>query len=168
MQQVDSVTAYILWCLWLFGLGGIQRFYTGHFGSGIIYLFTWGLFGIGQVIDLVLIPGMVDKRNIYLRGLHGGGASNVTQQVTLNIGDIPQLKQLQATQPTSESSISPMQKLLKAAKEHGAQLSIAQAAMYTELASEQVKDLLQEAIKAGYAEVNNDPETGAIRYHFDV
>lgn len=168
MQQVNSGTAYLLWCFWLFGLGGIQRFYTGNVGTGLIYLFTWGLFGFGQVIDLVLIPGMVDKRNIYLRGLHGSGASNITQQVTLNIGDIPQLKQLQAVQPTSEASVSSMQKLLKAAKEHGGQLSIAQAAMCTELASEQVKDLLQEAIKSGYAEINNDPKTGAIRYHFDV
>lgn len=61
-----------------------------------------------------------------------------------------------------------MQKLLKAAKEHGGQVSIAQAAMYTELEPQQVKDLLLEAAKIGYAEINNDPKSGAIRYHFDV
>lgn len=52
-----------------------------------------------------------------------------------------------------------MQKLLKAAKEHGGQLSIAQAAMYTELEPEQVKNLLQDAARVGYAEVNNEPNT---------
>lgn len=40
--------------------------------------------------------------------------------------------------------------------------------MYTELESEHLKELLLEATKIGYAEVNNDPNTGAIRYHFDV
>ncbi len=168
MQQLNSGTAYIFWCLWLFGLGGAHRFYTGNVGIGLIYLFTWGLFGFGQVIDLVLIPGMVDKRNLYLRGLHGSRTSNVTQQVTLNIGDIPQLKPLQTTQPASEASTSPMQRLLKAAKENGGQLSIAQAAMHTQLETEQLKGLLEDATKAGYAEISNDAKSGAIRYHFDV
>jgi TM2 domain-containing membrane protein YozV len=168
MQQANSGIAYILWCLCFFGICGGQRFYTGHIGSGLVYLFTVGFFGIGQLIDLALIPGMVEKRNIYLRGLHGNGTPSVNQSVTLNIGEIPQLKQLQAVQPSTLSTVSSMQKLLKAAKEHNGQLSIAQAAMSTELESEDLKELLQEATKMGYAEVNNDPNTGAIRYHFDV
>lgn len=168
MNQVNSGTAYLLWCLWLFGLGGIQRLYTGSVGIGLIYLFTWGLFGVGQVLDLALIPGMVEKRNVYLRGLQGNKGFNVTPQVTLNITDIEQLKHLKEAQLTSEAAISPMQKLLRAAKEHGGQLSIAQAALYTELEPAQLRELLQEALRAGYAEVNNDPKTGAVRYHFDI
>jgi TM2 domain-containing membrane protein YozV len=166
MQQANSGTAYLFWCLWLFGIGGAQRLYTGHIASGLLYFCTWGLFGIGQIIDLALIPNMVDRRNIYLRGLQAG-APGVNPHITLNIGDIPQLQQLQ-TQLTPPTAISPMQKLLKAAKEHGGQLSLAQAAIYTELEPEQVRDLLQEATKVGYAEINNDPKTGAIRYHFDL
>jgi TM2 domain-containing membrane protein YozV len=165
MQQVNSGTAYILWCLWLFGFAGAQRFYTGDIGVGLVYLFTWGLFGFGQLIDLALIPGMVDRRNAYLHRLHGNGASNLTGQVTLDVGAIQKLQQLQAVPP---STTSPMQKLLKAAKENGGQLSPAQAAMYTELEPKQVKALLQEATSIGYAVIGNDPETGAIRYYFDV
>ncbi|MBW4523398.1 MAG: NINE protein [Scytolyngbya sp. HA4215-MV1] len=169
MQQVNTGTAYIFWCLWLLGLGGVHRLYTGQIGSGLIYLLTWGLFGVGQVIDLALIPGMVDRRNLYLRGGHSGSPI-VNQSVTLNIGDIPQLKELQqlkATQPKDQSNNS-MQKLLKAAKEHGGQLSVAQAAMYVDLPPEQVKELLLEAVKAGYADINNDSKTGAVRYYFDL
>jgi hypothetical protein len=129
------------------GVCGGQRFYTGNFVGGVIYLVTFGLFGIGQLIDLALIPGMVEKRNIYLRGLHGGTTPSVNQSVTLNIGEIPQLKQLQELQTSKSSGISSMQKLLKAAKEHGGQLSMAQAAMYTELELEEVKKLLHEAEK---------------------
>ncbi len=167
MQQINSGTAYILWCLCLFGICGVQRFYTGQIGIGLLYLFTFGLCGIGQLIDLALIPGAVDARNAYLRG--STASANVNQTINLNLGDIPQLREQLQTIPTSASAaVAPMQKLLKAAKEHGGQLSIAQAAMHTELDPEQVKALLHEATKAGYAEVTNDSKTGSIRYHFDV
>jgi hypothetical protein len=39
----------------MFGLCGLQRFYVGKIGWGIVWLFTWGLFGIGQLIDIILI-----------------------------------------------------------------------------------------------------------------
>jgi TM2 domain-containing membrane protein YozV len=168
MQQVNSGTAYLLWCLCFVGFCGGQRFYTGNITSGIIYLFTFGFFGIGQFIDLALVPGMVDKRNIYLRGAYGGAMPSVTQSVTLNIGDMPQFQQLKTAQAPVPVATTPMQRLLQAAKEQGGQLSIAQAAMSTELEPERVKELLQEATRAGYAEITNDPNTGAIRYHFDV
>lgn len=169
MHKVNSGTAYILWCLWIFGFGGAQRLYTGHIASGLLYLFTWGLFGIGQVIDLALIPGMVDKRNIYLRGLAVGNTSaDVNPLITLNIGEIPNLKQIQANNSQVSVSKTPIQKLLKAAKENGGLLSLAQATMYTELEPQEVKKLLFEAEKNGLAEITNDPNTGAIRYRFDV
>lgn len=169
MQQVNSGTAYILWLLCFLGICGGQRFYTGNFASGVIYLVTFGFLGIGQLLDLVLIPGMVDRRNMYLRGMGGGNATaSVNQSITLNLGDIPQLKQLQTAESPIAASATPMQKLLKAAKENGGQLSIAQAAMHTELEPQDVKQLLQDAEKSGFAEITNDPNTGAIRYRFDI
>jgi TM2 domain-containing membrane protein YozV len=169
VQQVSSGTAYLLWCLCFIGFCGGQRFYTGNFVSGLIYLFTLGFLGVGQLIDLALIPGMVDRRNIYLKGMGGGSASaSVNQSITLNLGDIAQLRQPQAIQTPSSVSVTPTQKLLRAAKENGGQLSIAQAAMYTELEPQEVKQLLLEAEKTGLAEISNDPNTGAIRYRFDI
>ena len=44
----------LLLCLF-FGYLGIHRFYEGKVVTGIIYFFTFGLFGIGWIIDLILI-----------------------------------------------------------------------------------------------------------------
>jgi len=55
--------AYLLWCCCFVGLFGIHRFYNGKWVTGIIWLLTGGLLLIGQIIDLFLIPGMVDEAN---------------------------------------------------------------------------------------------------------
>ena len=49
----DWLTALLL-CIFLGGIGA-HRFYVRKNGSGILYLFTFGLFGIGWFIDLILI-----------------------------------------------------------------------------------------------------------------
>ena len=56
-------TSYLLWLLCFVGFCGIHRFYNGRIITGLIWLFTGGLFLIGQIIDLFLIPGIVEDAN---------------------------------------------------------------------------------------------------------
>ncbi|MDX1267855.1 MAG: TM2 domain-containing protein, partial [Oceanisphaera sp.] len=51
----SKVIGYILW---IFGFMGAHRFYYGRPISGTIYFFTLGLFFIGWIVDLFLIPSM--------------------------------------------------------------------------------------------------------------
>jgi len=57
----SKIIGYILW---IFGFMGAHRFYFGRPISGTIYFFTLGLFLIGWIIDLFLIPGMDDDADM--------------------------------------------------------------------------------------------------------
>lgn len=57
----DPVVALLL-SIFLGGLG-IDRFYTGNIGLGILKLLTCGVFGILYLIDLFLIMGAAKKAN---------------------------------------------------------------------------------------------------------
>ena len=54
----DTHSLLVGYVLWIFGILGAHRFYFGRPVSGTIYFFTLGLFFIGWIVDLFLIPGM--------------------------------------------------------------------------------------------------------------
>ncbi len=58
--------AYGVWLFCLIGFCGIHRIYCGKVGTGILWFLTLGLLGIGQIVDLFLIPGMVRDYNARL------------------------------------------------------------------------------------------------------
>jgi len=58
----------LLLAIFLGGLG-IHRFYVGKIGTGIIYFFTGGIFGIGIILDviLIIIGSFTDKDGKFLK-----------------------------------------------------------------------------------------------------
>jgi TM2 domain-containing membrane protein YozV len=52
----DTHSKLIGYLLWLFGFTGAHRFYYGRPVTGVIWFFTAGLFLIGWIVDLFLIP----------------------------------------------------------------------------------------------------------------
>jgi len=54
----DTHRKSIGYILWIFGFTGSHRFYYGKPLIGTIYFFTFGLLGIGWLIDLFLIPSL--------------------------------------------------------------------------------------------------------------
>ncbi len=57
----SMLATYLLW----FFLGGIglHKFYLRKTGMGVLYIFTGGLFVIGWLIDIFLIPSQVRQVN---------------------------------------------------------------------------------------------------------
>lgn len=66
----DTHSKVIGYILWIFGFMGAHRFYYGKPISGTLYFFTLGLFGIGWVVDLFLIPKMDDEANFEYKEGH--------------------------------------------------------------------------------------------------
>lgn len=53
--------------LWIFGITGAHRFYYGKPVTGVLWLLTGGLFLIGWLIDVFLIPRMAEKADLRFR-----------------------------------------------------------------------------------------------------
>ena len=63
----DTHSKTIGYLLWIFGFMGAHRFYYGRQLTGTLWFFTLGLFFVGWIIDLFLIPGMdrdADRRYV--------------------------------------------------------------------------------------------------------
>jgi len=66
----DTHLKTIGYILWIFGFTGSHRFYYGKPISGTIWFFTLGLFLIGWIIDLFLIPSMDRQADFRYRSGH--------------------------------------------------------------------------------------------------
>ena len=153
-NTVNPAAAYLLWGLGWLGLCGIHRFYLGKPVSGLIWLLTFGLGFIGQFVDLFFIPDMVAARNQSLLKQSNSNSYLTSEKPTEMEG--------------SDSPSPPLHQLLAAAANQGNVLSLGQAILATQLPPDEVQELLNEALRRGLAEIGNDPDTGAIRYYFDL
>jgi TM2 domain-containing membrane protein YozV len=150
----DKTISYLLGCGCLAGVCGLHRIYNGKYGTGFLWLFTLGLFGIGQLFDLFTIPGMVEDANNRLlvaslgqAVLAAGGAGVPTKRI------LPRT--------TEEFQVA----LVHAAEEHGGRLSVAEAVAATGRGFKEVDKQLKEMAISGYVEVDSD-DAGQVFYTF--
>lgn len=68
MTRTDNSHNLVIgYALWIFGFMGAHRFYYGRPITGTIWFFTLGLFFIGWIIDLFLVPSMDREADIKYR-----------------------------------------------------------------------------------------------------
>jgi len=66
-MPIDTHSKTIGYILWIFGFTGSHRFYFGKPISGTLYFFTFGLFLIGWIVDLFLIPSLERQAELRFR-----------------------------------------------------------------------------------------------------
>lgn len=94
-EKKEVAIGYLLWSLSFVGVCGVQRMYLGQVGYGIALLFTLGFCGIGQLLDLLLLPEAVSNAN------RSAGASNVGSIPAASVSAVPA-----ATSLASASEVS--------------------------------------------------------------
>ncbi len=155
-HQDRLLVSYILNVVGFLGItGGLHRLYNGKIGTGLLWLCTGGLLGIGQFVDLFLIPNMVDEHEMRLKlkaGVSPFGVPLNQPPVVTQVYKSPQEKL--------------MIKLLKVAEKRSGRITVTQGVMETEATFTEVEATLKQMMKSGYVTVDNDPITGAVTYHF--
>ena len=142
---------YALWALFFLGLAGVHRIYLGKYGTGIIWMLTFGLFGVGQFVDLFRMKSLIMDANI-------------------REGYLPHpryARQLVSAEPRGgkpEPTLT--QQLLQAARANGGTLTVTQGVAATGLTFKEVEQELTEMLVSGYIDVGNEPTTGVVIYLF--
>ncbi|WP_413166534.1 TM2 domain-containing protein [Capilliphycus salinus ALCB114379] len=150
--------SYLLWAIgFIIPIHGLHRFYNGKVGTGTLWLCTFGLFGIAQLLDVLVIPSMVEEHNAKIKAKLGVSSNGVPlyssiSTVSYNIT------------PTTQEQFRV--KLLKAAATRGGKLSVTQGVMATGASFQEVENVLNQMLKSGYVGIGNDPETGIVLYDF--
>ncbi|MEB3201545.1 MAG: TM2 domain-containing protein [Synechococcus sp.] len=62
-ERRNLALSYGLWALGLVGVCGVHRLYNRKPFSGTLWLLTFGLCFVGQLVDLLLMPELVDQAN---------------------------------------------------------------------------------------------------------
>lgn len=145
----STMIAYFLWLIGGAGVLGFHRFYLGKFGSGILYLFTGGLFGLGSIYDLFTIPLQVREANMkigFREALEIGRNEAYLEQSAMRRRSRRDMQGI-----SGRDSIE--QVILKTAKENNGIASPSEVALNSGMSLDDAKENLEKLVTKGFAEV---------------
>ena len=145
--------AYLLWLFSGCGVLGLHRFYLGKIGTGVLWLCTGGLAGIGCVYDAVTLPRQVREANIRAR---------VRAEVDYADGrGLP----LYAQAPTAPKVENPEKTVLRVARKNGGFVTPGEVALEGDLSVDEARKLLEKLASSGNAEMRVR-SSGVVVYFF--
>lgn len=147
----------MFWLPSIFGLAGLHRFYLGKPGTGILYLLTGGLFGLGTLYDAFTMPEQV--REARLRDRYRG---MLDYEDDLAYGRLSS----EHRGPTrGEAKESLEHAILRTAKSNNGVISPTQVALEAGVSTEEAKSELDKLVASGFAEVRIK-KSGLVAYVF--
>jgi hypothetical protein len=137
--------AYLLWLLSGCGWFGLHRFYLGKIPTGILWMCTGGLAGVGSWYDFFTLPGQVREANIRQAILDDSVRRNVNGQSWRNVSD-------GETRIVREKE-SVERVILKLAKQNKGILTASELALAANISVEESKRDLDAMVSKGFAEL---------------
>jgi TM2 domain-containing membrane protein YozV len=136
--------AYLLWFLSGFGALGFHRFYLGKIPTGLLWMCTGGLIGIGSLYDFFTLSGQVREANVRnvlyadrFGHREGGGWRYVHDGEVHIAGGKERLERV----------------ILKLAKQHKGLVTASEAALEANVPLEEAKQALDTLTAKGFAEL---------------
>ena len=151
--------AYLLWFLSCFGWFGLHRFYLGKIPSGILWMFTGGMFMFGSIYDFFTLPGQVREAN-FRKALYDQGnrvyrpkgqpdQANPHEDNWRYASDA----QYKVINSKGREKEKPERVLLKLAKENDGILTISEVALKADIPIDEAKKILDTLVSKGFAEL---------------
>ena len=93
------------------GFLGVQRFVVGKVGTGILYLLTYGLFGVGWLVDIITIAtgNFRDKSGIVIKRTQKTRATPVHGSGDARVPSVPEYSAAEAIQHKPSTKTMPVQ-----------------------------------------------------------
>ena len=151
--------AYFLWLISGVGALGFHRFYLGKWGTGLLFMATGGLGGIGSFYDLVTLPMQVREanlRNAYREAIYDR-----------NTGTRPEFIQndFKTSMRTEIKKDSLERVILKTAKDNQGIATPSEVAVESGLSIDQAKRALEKLVSNGHADIRVS-KNGNLVYFF--
>ena len=136
--------AYLLWMFSCFGWFGLHRFYLGKIPTGLLWMFTAGLGGVGSIYDLFTLPNQVREANIRQAILDGALNGNIGGSWRkVNDGEVRIVREKENVERV----------ILKLAKANKGILTASELALSANISMEEAKRDLDAMVSKGFAEL---------------
>lgn len=151
MSGLEIRLAYLFWLPSLFGVAGLHRFYLGKPLSGLLYLMTAGLFGIGTIYDALTMPQQVRTARLARR------LDDLLEERYTVMGGRPERRvgpmAEPQPQPRSRRPRSLDQAILGLAEVRHGVVTPSRVALEANVSPEKARDQLDRLVGQGFADV---------------
>jgi TM2 domain-containing membrane protein YozV len=155
-EPKDKSISYIFWIAGCVGCCGLQRIYLGRYFTGLLYLATGGCLGIGQLLDLILIPGMVDEENLKYLALQGGVGYGSTLP---SQNQVVMVERTQRPARTESMEVS----VLRICRDRG-EATLSDCVIDTGAEIKEVKAVIRNLIHEDLLQIHNRDSDGSVVY----